>query len=275
MSRLEKITVGSVEVYALRDGELNLPKEVFINLDKKVSESLTNDENSNLSLSNINAYLIKKDNRNLLVDAGCRELFGPNCGFIKEALLETGTKPSDITDIFFTHMHPDHVAGSIDIDGKASFSNAVIKLVDAEYNFWNADHFDNIDVNGNDWANLAKTVFGAYENRIDILSVDAEIIPGVSIINLPGHTPAHSGFRVDDGNKSFIHMGDVLHVPNLQLSDPNISLVFDVDPEAAMKSRKMVFDMVSHDKTLCSSGHMLTPKFGYLEKSSSGYKFVV
>ncbi|MDC1133703.1 MBL fold metallo-hydrolase [Alphaproteobacteria bacterium] len=275
MSRLEKITVGSVEVYALRDGELNLPKEVFINLDKKVFESLTNDENSNLSLSNINAYLIKKDNRNLLVDAGCRELFGPNCGFIKEALLETGTKPSDITDIFFTHMHPDHVAGSIDIDGKASFSNAVVKLVDAEYNFWNADHFDNIDVNGNDWANLAKTVFGAYENRIDILSVDAEIIPGVSIINLPGHTPAHSGFRVDDGNKSFIHMGDVLHVPNLQLSDPNISLVFDVDPEAAMKSRKMVFDMVSHDKTLCSSGHMLTPKFGYLEKSSSGYKFVV
>ena len=274
MSRLEKITVGSVEVYALRDGELNLPK-VFINLDKKVSESLTNDENSNLSLSNINAYLIKKDNRNLLVDAGCRELFGPNCGFIKEALLETGTKPSDITDIFFTHMHPDHVAGSIDIDGKASFSNAVVKLVDAEYNFWNADHFDNIDVNGNDWANLAKTVFGAYENRIDILSVDAEIIPGVSIINLPGHTPAHSGFRVDDGNKSFIHMGDVLHVPNLQLSDPNISLVFDVDPEAAMKSRKMVFDMVSHDKTLCSSGHMLTPKFGYLEKSGSGYKFVV
>ena len=275
MSRLEKITVGSVEVYALRDGELNLPKEVFINLDKKVSESLTNDENSNLSLSNINAYLIKKDNRNLLVDAGCRELFGPNCGFIKEALLETGTKLSDITDIFFTHMHPDHVAGSIDIDGKASFSNAVVKLVDAEYNFWNADHFDNIDVNGNDWANLAKTVFGAYENRIDILSVDAEIIPGVSIINLPGHTPAHSGFRVDDGNKSFIHMGDVLHVPNLQLSDPNISLVFDVDPEAAMKSRKMVFDMVSHDKTLCSSGHMLTPKFGYLEKSGSGYKFVV
>ena len=275
MSRLEKITVGSVEVYALRDGELNLPKEVFINLDKKVSESLTNDENSNLSLSNINAYLIKKDNRNLLVDAGCRELFGPNCGFIKVALLETETKPSDITDIFFTHMHPDHVAGSIDIDGKASFSNAVVKLVDAEYNFWNADHFDNIDVNGNDWANLAKTVFGAYENRIDILSVDAEIIPGVSIINLPGHTPAHSGFRVDDGNKSFIHMGDVLHVPNLQLSDPNISLVFDVDPEAAMKSRKMVFDMVSHDKTLCSSGHMLTPKFGYLEKSGSGYKFVV
>ena len=275
MSRLEKITVGSVEVYALRDGELNLPKEVFINLDKKVFESLTNDENSNLSLSNINAYLIKKDNHNLLVDAGCRDLFGPNCGFIKEALLETGTKPSDITYIFFTHMHPDHVAGSIDIDGKASFSNAVVKLVDAEYNFWNADHFDNIDVNGNDWANLAKTVFGAYENRIDILSVDAEIIPGVSIINLPGHTPAHSGFRVDDGNKSFIHMGDVLHVPNLQLSDPNISLVFDVDPEAAMKSRKMVFDMVSHDKTLCSSGHMLTPKFGYLEKSGSGYKFVV
>jgi glyoxylase-like metal-dependent hydrolase (beta-lactamase superfamily II) len=275
MSRLEKISVGSIEVFALRDGELNLPKEVFINLDDKTSESLYKDENSDLSLSNINAYLIKQGNRNLLVDAGCRELFGPNCGFIKEALLEAGTKPSDITDIFFTHMHPDHVAGSVDVEGKAIFSNAIVKVIDAEHNFWNADHFDNIDVNGNDWANLAKTVFRAYEDKIEILSSTSEIIPGVNIINLPGHTPAHSGFRVDDGNNSFIHMGDVLHVPNLQLSDPNISLVFDVDPEAAMKSRKMVFDMVSNDKTLCSSGHMLTPKFGYLEKSGMGYKFIV
>ena len=33
-------------------------------------------------------------------------------------------------------------------------------------------------------------------------------------------------------------MGDVLHTPNLQLSDPNISVLFDIDVEQGLKSRK-------------------------------------
>ena len=40
-----------------------------------------------------------------------------------------------------------------------------------------------------------------------------------------------------------------------------------------LKTRKMLFDMVSTDKLLCSGGHMLAPKFGYIEKSGTGYKF--
>ena len=66
-------------------------------------------------------------------------------------------------------------------------------------------------------------------------------------------------------------MGDILHVPNLQLDNPNISTVFDVDPEVALKSRKELLDMVSTDKLLCTSGHMINPKFGYIEKSGASY----
>ena len=67
-------------------------------------------------------------------------------------------------------------------------------------------------------------------------------------------------------------MGDILHVPNLQLDNPNISTVFDVDPAAALKSRKEILDMVSSDRLLCTSGHMIQPKFGYIEKSGGSYK---
>ena len=89
---------------------------------------------------------------------------------------------------------------------------------------------------------------------------------------MPGHTPGHSGFRIDDANESFINLGDILHVPNIQLKNPNISLLFDVDMEQGLKTRKMMFDMVSKDKILCSGGHMLEPKFCYIEKSGTGYK---
>jgi hypothetical protein len=79
---------------------------------------------------------------------------------------------------------------------------------------------------------------------------------------------------VDDENKSFVQMGDVLHAPNLQFADPNISVLFDIDLENGLKSRKKVFDMVCTDKIICSGGHMLEPKFGYLDKMGNGYKFI-
>ena len=80
-------------------------------------------------------------------------------------------------------------------------------------------------------------------------------------------------FRIDDSNESFINLGDILHVPNIQLENPNISLLFDVDMEQGLKTRKMLFDMVSTDKLMCSGGHMLAPKFGFIEKFGTGYKF--
>ena len=69
-------------------------------------------------------------------------------------------------------------------------------------------------------------------------------------------------------------MGDVLHAPNLQLANPDISVIFDVDIENGLKSRKKAFDMVCNDRIICSGGHMLEPTFGYLDKDGNGYKFV-
>ena len=51
-------------------------------------------------------------------------------------------------------------------------------------------------------------------------------------------------------------------------------MVFDIDYNATMASRKRVLDMVTVDKSLCTSGHWLTPKFGYVERHGSGYTIV-
>ena len=274
MSRISEIAVGSLKVVALRDGELFLPSGALVNLSEQDLKTISNDENSRLAYSNVNAYLVQSKDQNLLVDSGCRDLFGPTCGFVQEALKEAGLVPSDITDIFLTHLHPDHIAGTIDTDGTAVFENATLKVLDLEYNFWSSQDFDETEVNGADWANLAKAVLHAYKDRLETLSFDSDIAPGVSSVSIPGHTPGHSGFRVDDGNESLIQMGDILHVPNLQLINPNVATVFDIDPEAALKSRREVLDMVSTDKMLCTSGHMLDQKFGHLEKNGTGYNFI-
>tara|TARA_B100000212_G_scaffold131005_1_gene98171 strand:- start:1531 stop:2358 length:828 start_codon:yes stop_codon:yes gene_type:complete len=274
MSRISQTSVGNFKVTALRDGELSLPSEVLMNLTDEQSQQIKADENSKLATSNVNAYLIQTEGKNLLIDSGCRDLFGPTCGFLQDALKEAGLVPNDITDIFLTHLHPDHVAGAINAEGSAVFENASFKVIDLEYNFWTSDTFTDSEVNGNDWAGLARAALNAYKDKIETISFGNDIIPGVTSVSIPGHTPGHSGFRVDEGNETLIQMGDILHVPYLQLENPSISTVFDVDAEAALKSRKELLDMVSTDKILCTSGHMIQPKFGYIEKSGAGYKVV-
>ena len=271
MSRVSSIDIGSIKVTSLLDGELVLPAEVLLNLKDEDVQTIKNNSENSLSYSNINAYLIQSGDRNLLVDAGCRELFGPTCGFIQDALTEAGVSTNEITDIFLTHLHPDHIAGTLNTDGSAVFNNAQMHIVDKEHDFWVGENFDAVEVNGADWASLAKGVINAYKDRLNILSEGKEIMSGVNIVAIPGHTPGHSGFRVDSGNESLMHLGDILHLQNLQLIDPNVSTVFDIDYDKALASRKRVLDMVSSDKNLCTSGHWLTPKFGHIERHGTGF----
>ena len=265
MSEVMEIKIGDTKVIALKDGELNLPKEVLVNLSNETEKKLEDNQNTNLTLSNINAFLIQQDDKNLLVDAGCRDLFGPTCGFILEELAKVSLKPEDITDIFFTHLHPDHIGGAISKDGDPIFPNASVKILSKEIDFWKSDNFDDIEVNGKNFADLAKSVLTAYDNKLVTVGSNDKIINNIHVVSLPGHTPGHAGFRIDEGNNTFMHLGDILHTPNLQLADPKISLIFDVDMDQGLKTRTRLFDMVCNDKILCSGGHMLIPKFGYIE----------
>ena len=273
MLDLKELIVGSTRIIALKDGDLTLPREILLNLDEDTSNKIS-EENNQLTVSEINAYLIFKNDKILLVDAGCRDLFGPTCGFIHEQIAKANVKSDDITDIFFTHLHPDHVAGAIDKDSKAIFPNAEVSVIEDELNFWSKDDFEDVEINGKNFADLNKAVIKAYGERVKTIKTNQEIISGIYPVPLPGHTPGHCGFRIDDDNDSFVQMGDVLHTPNLQLANTNISVIFDVDVELGLKSRKQVFDMVCNDKIICSGGHMLEPKFGYLERFGDGYKFI-
>ena len=102
MSDLQELMVGSTKIIALKDGDLSIPKEILLNLDEDTANKIS-DENNQLTINNVNAYLIFKNDKILLVDAGCRDLFGPTCGFVHEEIAKANVKPEDITDVFFTH----------------------------------------------------------------------------------------------------------------------------------------------------------------------------
>ena len=61
----------------------------------------------NLPLKHLNAYLVRAEDRVMLIDTGL------NCEDSWSSLLnqmgEVGVKPENLTDIFLTHFHVDHV----------------------------------------------------------------------------------------------------------------------------------------------------------------------
>jgi glyoxylase-like metal-dependent hydrolase (beta-lactamase superfamily II) len=86
-----------------------------------------------------------------------------------------------------------------------------------------------------------------------------------------GHTPGHSGYRIASGDKSLLIWGDIIHVPEVQVPRPEVTMVFDTDPHAAAATRKRVFDMVATDKQLIAGMHVHFPGFAHLVKQGDGY----
>ena len=75
-------------------------------------------------------FLVKTENRVVLVDAGCDTMPGfvmNNYVMSDTALLELGVRPEDVTDIIITHADHDH------IDGVHHFKNATVYIQKDEF----------------------------------------------------------------------------------------------------------------------------------------------
>ena len=55
-----------------------------------------------------NVTLVETEDRKILFDVGADIFFG-RMGAILDSLDEQGLAPEDITDVIFTHAHPDHI----------------------------------------------------------------------------------------------------------------------------------------------------------------------
>lgn len=271
MPRTQSTTVGDMEIIALTDGHTEFGKDIFPTTDPDKIDKILKAQDQTAIQTNFNAFLVKSGGETVLVDAGPRDLFGDTCGNLPKALEEAGVAAEDITHVYLTHMHPDHIAGTITPEGQPVFTRATLLVGAEDHAFWSKETFS--DETLAQWQGLAQAVLAAYKGNTDTFDGETEIIKGMWSQHLVGHTPGHYGFRIDGGRSGFLHMGDIAHAQHLQFADPSIGTAFDVDPQAAEKTRKRTLDMATTDGLLVSGGHMLAPKFGYLGRDGAGYAF--
>src|SRR5260370_18431236 len=103
--------VGKIDVIAVSDGTvgLGLTKELVQNAKPGEVDRLLvrHFEKSPLDAS-INAFLIKYENKLLLIATRASELVGPTGAKLPQSLRPAACPPDIITHLFITHLHPDH-----------------------------------------------------------------------------------------------------------------------------------------------------------------------
>lgn len=275
MSRIVSHQVGATEIITLTDGTGQFDADKFPKTAPETITGLLNDAGKSVIETNFNAFLIRSPGHTMLVDTGARELFGPTAGFLDAAMEEAGVTAAEIDQLFITHMHPDHCAGAVSVDGQAIFPNAELLISDVEHAFWSDySQFSGRGAQAEGAYALSKSVFDAYADRILPVTGHADLGHGIGVVPMPGHTPGHSGLRIEADGNGFLIVGDIVHAVDLQLPDPDIGVVYDRDGDEAAKTRKHVLDMLASDGMACSGGHFLFPAIGHIERAAKGYRFV-
>lgn len=272
---INRIKIGAIEVTALADGYLDITPETFSGADAPTMQKLlqASFRPAGPHRSSVNAYVVNTGDRLVLIDSGTIEGFAPTLAKFHAAFAAAGFDAAAVDVILPTHYHPDHVGG-LAREGKALFANAELVAHETEHKFWTDESLLGKVPDGfKPFVVAAQAAVKPYAARTRLFKGGADVLPGITAVELFGHSPGHTGYRISSGNQSLLIWGDIIHAPGMQFAEPKITLNFDQDQNQARETRLKILDQVAADRTLVTGAHHDFPGFGFIAKAGSAYAF--
>lgn len=273
-----RLQLGDFTVTALSDGTLPIPTlNLLQNAKPGEVKKLLNQAFQTTDVDeSVNAFLIKADNRFILVDAGTGLLFGPSLNKLEYSLKGAGVSPAQISDILITHIHTDHTGGLMD-GTRMVFPNATLHMDKRELAYWlspaNRDRAAASDKHYFDEA-VSKVKPYADAGKVQVFDGATTLFPGIRSVPSPGHTPGHSFYQLQSKGEKLLFWGDLVHVADVQMHDPAVTIAFDVDPKQAALTRKKTLADAAAGRYWIAGAHMTFPGIGHLSKEGEGYRWV-
>lgn len=208
-------------------------------------------DEQNLCTWSMRCLLIETGDRKILVDTGIgnkqdekfRSHFHPHGeDTLMDSLEKEGLSSEDITDVFLTHLHFDHVGGAVIRNDQGdlvpAFPNATYWSNEVHYNW--AYH-----PNIREKASFLKENFVPLKEAgvlqfLDVTKEDQEWLPGISVRFVYGHTEAMMMLKIKKGEQTLIYPTDV--IPSSHHIGLPYVMSYDVRPLRTLEEKKRILE---------------------------------
>lgn len=271
---------GEFEVTTIYDGAVTVPKvhPIFGNNQKTEDVAAYMAENSlpgDKMMIPFTPVIVNTGKEVILFDAGngaARR--GKGAGLLASQLASAGFSPDQIDIVAITHCHPDHIGGLME-DGKPLCPNARYVCGSAEYDFWSKkEHLESSDKKMAGRAKLIHSNVVPLAEKMTFIKPGDDVVSGITSVGCFGHTPGHMAYHIESGGQRFLIWGDVANHYVASVQKPEWHVIFDMDKDAAVASRKKILSMVAADKIPAAGYHMPFPAAGFVEQVGDGFRWL-
>ena len=270
--------LGDLRLTTLSDGHLTLPESfLYGDLDPAEVDAVlrTVDLRAGGLEPPCNLTLLRTDDATMLFDAGSGPGFMPSAGKLPDALDAAGVSPDDITHVVFTHGHPDHLWGVLDDFDEPVFANAQHLMGSDELRYWSdPETVQTIAPERQSFAAGAARRIEMLGDRLQAFDDGETIVPGVTAVMTPGHTPGHMSFDVaGDGGRVFL-IGDAIGNAHIALARPDWLAPADQDPEQGVETRVALLNRLAEDDTMAVGFHLPDGGLGRIIRDGDAFGWV-
>ena len=270
-----RMMLGQFEITALYDGAIELDTKLLHNttpteLNKLLARMFVGNPKMQTA---VNAFLVNTGKNLVLVDAGAAKLFGPGLGFILQNMKAAGYDPAQVDTVIITHLHPDHVGGIADADGKSLFPKAKILVAKEDNDFWLSEKVaESAPEKARPFFKMARDSAAPYlaSGQWKTFKDGSIIVPGIETVKANGHTPGHTAYALESQGKKMLIWGDLVHAHAVQFARPGVSIEFDIDQKQAIATRKAILKEMAASKSLVAGMHLPFPGIGHVRAEAKG-----